>query len=55
MKEQIEKFIRNSEDKREARASLMFIVCYNLLDDNCPYTSGQIREMIMDALDNIEE
>lgn len=55
MKDKIEEFIRKSDDKREARTSLMFIACYNLLDDNCPYTSGQIREMIMDALDNMEE
>ncbi len=55
MKEKIEEFVRDSEDKIEARQSLMFIICYNLLDDNCPYTSGEIREMIMDALDSIEE
>lgn len=55
MREKIEEFLKNSEDKKEARASLMFIICYNLLDDNCPYTSGEIREMIMDALDSIEE
>lgn len=50
MKEKIEEMLRDYQD-REARASLAFFLCFNLLEDNCKYTSGEIRKAVYDALD----
>lgn len=55
MKDRIEEILREYQD-REARASLAFFLCFNLLEDE-RYTSGEIRKAIYDALDmlGIEE
>lgn len=49
MKEQIEKILNEYQD-REARASLAFFLCFNLLEDE-RYSSGEIRKAVYDALD----
>ena len=50
MKEKIEEILREYQD-REARASLAFFLCFNLLGDECKYTSGELRKIVYDALD----
>ena len=50
MKEKIEEILREYQD-REARASVAFFLCFNLLEDYSKYTSGEIRKAVYDALD----
>ena len=50
MKEQIEKILNEYQD-REARASLAFLLCFNLLEEDSKYTSGELRKIVYDALD----
>ena len=50
MKEKIEEILREYQD-REARASLAFFLCFNLLGDEEKYTSGELRKIVYDALD----
>lgn len=50
MKEKIEEILREYQD-REARASLAFFLCFNLLEEDSKYTSGEIRKAVYDALD----
>lgn len=56
MKDKIEELLKDYSD-REARASLAFFLCFNLLEDDSKYTSGEIRKAVYDALDmlGIEE
>ena len=49
MKDKIEELLRDYQD-REARASLAFFLCFNLLEDE-KYSSGEIRKAVYDALD----
>lgn len=54
MKDRIEEILRDYQD-REARASLAFFLCFNLLEEDCKYTSGELRKAVYDALDMIEK
>lgn len=54
MKEKIEEILREYQD-REARASLAFFLCFNLIEDECRYTSGELRKAVYDALDMMGE
>lgn len=56
MKEQIEKILNEYQD-REARAMISFLMCFNLIDDDSKFTSGEIRKIVYDAMDmfGIEE
>lgn len=51
MKDKIEEILRANTSDREKRAKLMFFVCFNLLEDESKYTSGEIRKTVYDALD----
>lgn len=57
MKDKIEEILNENIDDREKRAKLMFFMCFNLLEDDSKFTSGEIRKAIYDALDmlGIEE
>ena len=50
MKDKIEELLKDYSD-REARASLAFFLCFNLLEDDSKYTSGELRKIVYDALD----
>ena len=50
MEEKIKEILNDYQD-REARASLAFFLCFNLLGDECKYTSGELRKIVYDALD----
>lgn len=49
MKDKIEELLKDYSD-REARASLAFFLCFNLLEDE-KYSSCEIRKAVYDALD----
>ena len=49
MKDKIEELLKDYSD-REARASLAFFLCFNLLEDE-RYSSGEIRKAVYEALD----
>ena len=49
MKDKIEELLKDYSD-REARASLAFLLCFNLLEDE-KYSSGELRKIVYDALD----
>lgn len=49
MKDKIEELLKDYSD-REARASLAFFLCFNLLEDE-KYSSGEIRKAVYEALD----
>lgn len=49
MKDKIDELLKDYSD-REARASLAFFLCFNLLEDD-QYSSGEIRKAVYDALD----
>ena len=51
MKDKIEELLRENISDREKRAKLMFFVCFNLLEDDSKYSSGEIRKTVYDALD----
>lgn len=53
MKENIENLLKC--DDRETRMSLMFFLCFNLIEDECRYTSGELRKAVYDALDMMGE
>ena len=57
MKDKIDEILNENIDDREKRAKLMFFACFNLLEDDSKYTSGEIRKAVYDALDmlGIEE
>lgn len=50
MKDKIEELLKDYQD-REARASLAFFLCFNLLEDESNYTGDEIRKAVYDALD----
>lgn len=50
MKDKIEELLKDYSN-REARVSLAFLLCFNLLEDDSRYTSGEIRKAVYDALD----
>jgi hypothetical protein len=50
MKDKIEELLKDYSD-REARASLAFFLCFNLLEEDSRYASGEIRKAVYDALD----
>lgn len=50
MKDKIEQILRDYSD-REARAMISFLMCFNLLEDDTKYSSGEIRKAVYDALD----
>ena len=49
MEEKIKEILNDYQD-REARASLAFFLCFNLLEDS-KFTSGELRKIVYDALD----
>ena len=49
MEEKIKEILRDYPD-REARTSLAFFLCFNLLEEE-KYSSGEIRKAVYDALD----
>lgn len=49
MEEKIKEILNDYQD-REARASLAFFLCFNLLEDS-KFTSGELRKVVYDALD----
>lgn len=49
MKDKIDELLKDYSD-REARVSLAFFLCFNLLE-NEKYSSGEIRKAVYDALD----
>jgi hypothetical protein len=49
MKDKIEELLKDYSD-REARASLAFFLCFNLLEDE-KYSSGEIRKAVYEAFD----
>lgn len=55
VQEQIVEIIKESKSPKDARAKAMFLLCFNLLDDECNYSSGELRSIIMDELEKIEE
>ena len=50
MKDKVEELLRDYQD-REARASIAFFLCFNLLEEENNYSSGEIRKAVYDALD----
>jgi hypothetical protein len=54
MKETIKEILKEHAEK-ESNITLSFFLCFNLLDDNCPLSSGEIRKTLMDALEEVEE
>ena len=57
MKDRIEEILSANISDREKRARIMFFICFNLLEDDSKYSSGEIRKAVYDALDmlGIEE
>lgn len=53
MKDKIEEILSANISDREKRARLMFFVCFNLLEDDSKYTSGELRKIVYDALDEL--
>lgn len=51
MKDKIEEILNENISDREKRAKLMFFVCFNLLEDDSKYSSGELRKIVYDALD----
>ena len=49
MEEKIKEILNDYPD-REARTSLAFFLCFNLLEDS-KFTSGELRKIVYDALD----
>ena len=54
MKDKVEEILSANISDREKRAKLMFFVCFNLLEDDSKYSSGEIRKAIYDALDMLD-
>lgn len=57
MKDKIEEILNENINDREKRAKLMFFACFNLLEDDSKYTSGELRKIVYDVFDalGIEE
>lgn len=53
MKDRIEEILNDNISDREKRAKLMFFACFNLLEDDSKYSSGELRKIVYDALDMI--
>ena len=51
MKDRIEEILSANISDREKRAKLMFFICFNLLEDDSKYSSGELRKIVYDALD----
>jgi len=51
MKDKIEELLSENITDREKRAKLMFFICFNLLEDDSKYSSGELRKIVYDALD----
>lgn len=51
MKDKIEELLSENISDREKRAKLMFFMCFNLLEDDSKYTSGELRKIVYDAID----
>lgn len=51
MKDRIEEILSANISDREKRAKLMFFVCFNILEDDSKYTSGELRKIVYDAID----
>lgn len=50
----IKDYSKEYKELREDQVALMFLICFNLIDDNSKYTSGEIRSMVYDMIDAIE-
>jgi hypothetical protein len=53
MRDRIEEILNENIADREKRAKLMFFACFNLLEDDIKYSSGELRKIVYDALDMI--
>lgn len=53
MRDRIEEILNENIADREKRAKLMFFACFNLLEDDSKYSSGELRKIVYDALDMI--
>lgn len=51
LKEKVKEYLTAQNALCDAESSLIFYVCFNLLDDDCKYTSGEIRDMIHEIMD----
>lgn len=51
MKDKIEEILSANISDREKRARLIFFVCFNLLEEDNKYTSGELRKIVYDAID----
>lgn len=56
MKEKINEFLKETEGMDD-RAKILFFLCFNLLEDDCKLSSGELRRIVYDTLDalGIEE
>lgn len=50
MRDKIEEILHEYGD-REARAAILFYLCFNLTDKDCEHKDGEIRRAVYDALD----
>ena len=50
MKDKIEEILREYQD-REARAAMLFYLCFGLTEKDCKRTDSEIRRVVYDALD----
>lgn len=51
MKDKIEELLSENITDKEKRAKLMFFICFNLLEDDSKYSSGELRKIVYDAID----
>ena len=51
MKDKVEEILSANISDREKRARIMFFICFNLLEDDSKYSSGELRKIVYDALD----
>jgi hypothetical protein len=53
MKDKIEELLSENITDREKRAKLMFFICFNLLEEDTHYSSGELRKIVYNALDEL--
>lgn len=46
---------KEQENLREDQIALLFLYCFDLFDDYSKYTSGEIRAMLYEMEDSIEQ
>lgn len=50
MRDKIEEILRDYQD-REARAAMLFYLCFGLTEKDCKRTDSEIKRAVYDALD----